>query len=103
MSWNKDIKVIIMELKKEFTDEDVRLIHKGLGIKWDKFDLHQFRKGMNVELEHGTKNAMTNVTDDDILITGKIALVHLKEFPDYYDRLEILEKEAAQYWKQNAY
>lgn len=55
--------------------------------------------GLNVELEHGTRDKSTNVTNDDALTTGKIALAHLTEFPDYYDRLDKLEEEAKAYWK----
>jgi hypothetical protein len=40
--------------------------------------------GMDVELEHGLHDPSANVTDGDSLVTGKIALAHLKEFPDYY-------------------
>lgn len=54
---------------------------------------------MNVELEHGTKYKKTNVTNNDLISTGKIALAHLLEYPDYYQRLEKLEKEADEYWK----
>lgn len=69
-----------------------------LDFEKESFKLDQFCKGMNVELEHGTRELFTNVTDDDHLITGKIALAHLREFPDYYERLEKLEKEADAYW-----
>jgi len=75
-------------------------IGEQLGIKWDKFDVEQFRMGMDVELEHGTIDPDTNVTNDDSLITGKIALAHLNEFPDYYTRLDKLEKEAKKFWKK---
>jgi len=54
--------------------------------------------GMDVELEHGKIDELTNVTNDDPLLTGKIALAHLNEFPDYYDRLETMENEAEIYW-----
>jgi hypothetical protein len=57
-------------------------------------DVEQFRRGMEVELEHGVRGLLTNVTDDDPVVTGKIALAHLNEFPDYYTRLERLEEEA---------
>lgn len=86
--------------QKKFTAEEAKKIGEKLGIKWDKYDVEQFRKGMDVELEHGTVDSNTNVTDDDPLITGKIALAHLNEFPDYYDRLEILEKEGEAYWEK---
>ena len=55
--------------------------------------------GMGVELEHGLRNPVTNVTNDDSVMTGKIALAHLNEFPDYYTRLNELEKEADIFWR----
>ena len=79
--------------KKSFTEEEAKEIGEKIGIKWDKFDVDQFRRGMDVELEHGKRDPSTNVTNDVALITGKIALAHLNEFPDYYDRLEKMEKE----------
>ncbi|HII79483.1 MAG TPA: hypothetical protein HA261_03580, partial [Methanosarcina sp.] len=72
-----------------------------LGIKWDEFDVDQFRRGMDVELEHGTRDLATNVTNDDPIMTGKIALAHLNEFPDYYDRLGEMEEEAEEYWEKS--
>ena len=54
--------------------------------------------GMDVEIEHGNGNPVTNVTNDDPLITAKIALAHLNEFPDYYIRLKKMENEAEDYW-----
>ena len=84
--------------KKHFTKEEAREIGEKLGIKWDKFDLEQFRYGLDVELEHGLRDPETNVTNDDPVLTGKIAYAHLKEFPDYYDRLEKMEHEAEEFW-----
>ena len=80
--------------KKHFTTEEARQIGKRLGIDWTKFDVEQYRMGLDVELEHGLVDPHTNVTGDDPLMTGKIALAHLNEFPDYYTRLEKMEKEA---------
>jgi len=85
--------------EKHFTTEQAKEIGEQLGIQWDKFDVEQFRKGMDVELEHGTIDSNTNVTNDDPLTTGKIALAHLNEFADYYDRLDKMEKEAEAFWK----
>ncbi|MDD5032451.1 MAG: hypothetical protein PHR36_05465 [Patescibacteria group bacterium] len=85
--------------KKSFTNEEAKKIGESLGIDRSKFDVEQFRAGMDVELEHGLVSQHTNVTDSDSLITGKIALAHLNEFPDYYTRLEKLEKEAEAYWQ----
>ncbi len=79
--------------KKSFTAEDAKQIGEQLGIGWDTFDVEQFRKGLDVELEHGLVDPQTNVTDDDDLLTGKIALAHLNEMPDYYDRLAKMEGE----------
>ncbi|MDD2753410.1 MAG: hypothetical protein PHT44_02285 [Candidatus Portnoybacteria bacterium] len=84
--------------KQNFTADVAKQIGEQLGVDWFKFDIEQFRTGMDVELEHGTENAATNVTNDDPLMTGKIALAHLNEFADYYTRLERMEKEAKEFW-----
>lgn len=70
-----------------------------LGVDWQKIDLEQFRRGLEVELEHGSRDPETDVTHNDMTLTGKIAWAHLKEFPDYYTRLDRLEAEADAYWK----
>lgn len=88
-----------MTVKKSFTMKEAKGVGEKLGIKWDKFDVEQFRKGMDVELEHGRRDPRTNVTNDDPILTGKIAWAHLIEFPDYYERLEKLEDEAKAYWE----
>jgi len=85
---------------KEFTAEEAQRIGDKLGIDWSEVDLEEFRVGLGVELEHGTQDPETNVTDDDEGLTGKIALAHLREFPDYYTRLERLEEEAEEYWSR---
>jgi len=90
-----------MSSKRTFSSEEAKSVGEKLGIKWDDFDVEQFRMGMDVELEHGKVDELTNVSNDDPLITGKIALAHLNEFPDYYDRLEDMEKEAEEYWEEN--
>tara|TARA_Y100000310_G_scaffold282789_1_gene304279 strand:+ start:417 stop:689 length:273 start_codon:yes stop_codon:yes gene_type:complete len=79
--------------KEKFTSEQAKEIGEQLGITWDKYDVEQFRIGMDVELEHGTVGSNTNVTDDDILTTSKIALAHLNELPDYYTRLKEMEEQ----------
>ena len=81
---------------KSFTVEEARQVGERIGLDWATapFDVDQFRRGMDVELEHGLHDAVTNVTGDDPLVTGKIALAHLNEFPDYYSRLERMEEEA---------
>lgn len=84
--------------KENFTAEEAKKIGEELGIDWSKFDIEQFRRGLDVELEHGSRDSHTNVTNDDALMTGKIALAHLNEFPDYYTRLDKMEKEADEFW-----
>lgn len=81
-------------MKKSFTADEAKQIGEQLGIDWAQFDIEQFRMGMDVELEHGSHDLQTNVTNDDALTTGKIALAHLKEIPDYYTRLKKMESEA---------
>jgi len=84
---------------KKFYSQDAKEMGDDLGINWDEVNLDEFTKGVNVELEHGTRYPETNVTNNDKRMTGKIAWAHLKEFPDYYTRLEKLEDEAEEYWK----
>ncbi|MEH7378263.1 DUF5661 family protein [Neobacillus drentensis] len=85
-----------------FSKEEASAIALLLGIDFtkSKFDLNEFWMGVNTELEHGKQSSQTNVTGDDPLITGKIALAHLNEFPDYYKRLKVLEEEAKAYWNK---
>jgi uncharacterized protein DUF5661 len=89
------------EPRHEFTAEEARRFGEEIGIDWASapFDVDQFRIGMNVELEHGLHDLLTNVSDDDPHVTAKIALAHLNEFPDYYTRLERLEEEAKRDWQ----
>lgn len=84
---------------QRFSMEDARRVGETLGIDWQQVAVEQFRRGMEVELEHGARDPETNVTNDDLSLTGKIAWAHLKEFPDYYTRLDALEQEADAYWK----
>ena len=85
-----------MSGRKSFTAEEAQRVGSQIGIHWDSapFNVEQFRMGMDVELEHGHFDEATNVTDDDPVFTGKIALAHLNEFPDYYTRLQKMEQEA---------
>lgn len=85
-----------------FSDQRAREIGEAIGVDWKTapFDVAQFRDGLDVELEHGRRDPATNVSDDDEITTGKIALAHLNEFPDYYTRLEKMEAEAEAYWAE---
>ena len=84
-----------MSSGKTFTLDEAREIGRTIDIDWDAapFDVEQFRMGLDVELEHGARDPETNVTGDDPILTGKIALAHLREFPDYYTRLAVMEAE----------
>lgn len=74
--------------------EEAKRVGDEIGVDWTRFDPEQFRHGMDVEFEHGSHDPQTDVTHDDPILTGKIALAHMKEFPDYYERLERMEAEA---------
>ena len=91
-----------MEHHREFSQDEARQIGERVGIDWasSPFDVEQFRMGLGFELEHGRRDLMTNVSDDDEITTGKIAWAHLNEFPDYYSRLAQMEAEAERYWAE---
>jgi hypothetical protein len=86
--------------ERRTSEEEARRIGEQIGIDWASapFDVEQFRAGIDVEYEHGSHDPATDVTGDDPVTTGKIALAHLNEFPDYYTRLERMEEEAKREW-----
>lgn len=88
-----------MAQNKVFDSEEARKIGLAIGIDWRTcgFEITEFRKGITLELEHGSSDPQTNVINDDPLLAGKIAWAHLKKFPDYYKRLEQMEAEAMKY------
>jgi hypothetical protein len=88
--------------RRSFSEEQARTIGERIGIDWgaSRFDVEQFRMGLEVELEHGRRDPATNVSDDDEVTTGKIAWAHLNEFPDYYARLAQMEAEAEREWTE---
>lgn len=67
-----------------FNMEDALFAANRLGIRFDDYTPEEFLDGINIELEHGTINPKTNVTNDDLITTAKIALAHLYEYPNYY-------------------
>jgi len=79
---------------REFTADEARSIGGSLGVDWSLISIDEFRMGLAVELEHGAHDPQTDVTHDDLTLTGKIALAHLKEIPDYYTRLRKMEADA---------
>lgn len=87
-----------MPEKRRITEDEARDVGTTLRLDWTTIDLEQFRRGLEVELEHGARDPETNVTNDDLALTGKIAWAHLKEFADYYTRLDQMEAEADAFW-----
>ena len=85
--------------KRFFTIEEAKKIGDEIGIDWAKVKIEEFKQGLHVELEHGLVDGRTNVTNDNLAMTGKIAWAHLNEFGDYYTRLTKMEEEAEAYWK----
>ena len=85
---------------QSFSELDAEIAAEEIGVEWSltAFTLDQLRAGMDVELEHGTRDPETNVTGDDVAVTAKIARAHLNEFPDYYARLAVMEADAEAYW-----
>ena len=83
-----------ISVQTHFTTEQARAIGDRLRVDWSRFAVEQYRMGLDVELEHGLRDPSTDVTGNDPLLTGKIALAHLNEFPDYYTRLEKMERQA---------
>ena len=79
---------------QQISNEKARSVGTQLGLDWTQIDLEQFRRGLEIELEHGAIDPETNVTGDDLVLTGKIAWAHLKEIQDYYTRLDQMEAEA---------
>ncbi|MGD2045368.1 MAG: hypothetical protein PVJ80_08360 [Gemmatimonadota bacterium] len=84
--------------KRTFSTDEARRIGDAIGVEWGTIPLEEFRMGLGVELEHGAHDPETDVTNDDPVATGKIALAHLNEFPDYYTRLNKMEAEAERFW-----
>ena len=83
---------VIKKLTPDTIKSQAKAIGDAIGVDWNKVSLEQFTQGLAVELEHGSHDPETDVTHDDALLTGKIVWAHLKEFSDYYTRLEKVEK-----------
>ena len=87
-----------MAQRQKVSRDEARRCGDGLGLDWTEVDFDQFHRGLEVELEHGARDPQTDVTNDDMVLTGKIAWAHLKESPDYYTRLGQMEAEADAHW-----
>ena len=88
-------------MKREFTNQEAMDIGAKIGIDFSKIRIDQFKAGLAVEFEHGSHDPETDVTHDDLLMTGKIAWAHLKEIDDYYTRLATMESEAESKQKEH--
>lgn len=88
--------------RKGISPRKARKVGEELQVDWNRIGLEEFRRGMEVELEHGRRDPATDVTGDDLILTGKIALAHLNEFPDYYARLARMEEDARAFWSRGA-
>ncbi len=84
---------------RTFTAQEAEEIGSSIGVDWSEYDVEEFRMGLSVELEHGSHDMQTNVTNDDLTMTAKIAFAHMKEIPDYYARLKKMEDEGEAYWE----
>lgn len=83
----------------KITKKKAEQLGKDFNINFDIVNFKQWLYGLNVELEHGAKlGDITNITNDNLIKTAKIAIAHLIEFPDYYKRLKKLESQAEKYW-----
>ncbi|GAF73517.1 unnamed protein product [marine sediment metagenome] len=92
--------MILEEVKIPVSAEQAQQLGDRLGVDWNEVPLEELRKGIEVEYEHGSKDPDTNVSNNDPMITAKIAWAHIKEFPDYYERLDKMEAEAKKFWSR---
>jgi hypothetical protein len=83
---------------KKITLNEAKKVGDKLNIDFNVIDIKEWRDGMQIELEHGTHNKKTNVTGNDLMKTGKIALAHILEMKDYYIRLKKMEEQGNKYW-----
>jgi Protein of unknown function (DUF5661) len=78
-----------MKKRKQISSDEAKRIGESLHIDWEQVDLEQFRQGL--------MGPETDLTYDGVLLTGKVVLAHMQEFPDYFDRLAKLKAEAEEY------
>lgn len=79
---------------KGYAEKLIVLLAKKMYLDISKYDMDELVQGMLVELEHGSQNEKTNITNDDPMETFKIVLAHIDELSDYYTRLQKMESEA---------
>lgn len=82
----------------KITKKQAKSLGNKFSINFDIIEFNEWHYGLNVELEHGRQLGLTNVSNNSLVLTAKIALAHLMEYPDYYKRLKIMEDKADIYW-----
>lgn len=85
---------------KKFNRQTALRLANILRIDLRVVPIKEWQYGLNVELEHGYMYEESNITNDDPILTAKIALAHLLEYPDYYKRLKRMEEQAEKYWSR---
>ena len=86
-----------MKKRKQISSEEAKRIGETIHIDWEQIDLEQFRQGLMGNHEQAAIDPETGLTYDGVLLTGKVILDHMQEFPDYFTRLEKLKAEADEY------
>lgn len=89
-----------MKNRKQISSEEAQRIGESLHLDWDRIDLEQFRQGLMGEVDQANMDPETGRTYDSILLSGKLVVAHMQEFPDYFTRLEKLKAEADEHWAQ---
>ena len=83
-----------MKKRKQISSDEARRIGEALHLDWDRIDLEQFRQGLMGEVDQANMDPETGRTYDSVLLSGKLVVAHMQEFPDYFTRLEKLKAEA---------
>ena len=86
-----------MKKRKQISSEEARRIGESLHIDWDQVDLEQFRQDLMGDQKQETTDPETGLIYDGVLLSGKIVMAHIQEFPDYFTRLAKLKMEVDEY------
>jgi len=92
-----------MKKQKQLSAEEAKRIGDSLYIDWDQVDLEQFRKGLMGNHKQGSIDPVTELTYDGMLLSGKVVLTHMEQFPDYFNRLEKIKTEIDEYHARRWY
>ncbi len=86
-----------MKKRKQISSEEARRIGDALHIDWDQVGLEQFRRDLMGARKQSASDPEIDPAYDGVLLSGKIVLAHMQEFPDYFNRLQKLKAEADEY------